>query len=91
QLAEVDGLITQQRRVLEGLEARRTSIQLQLDRVPYPILTLPLEITSEIFIQCLPEPPALENAHIDALQAPLLLLHICKEWRRIALSLPALW
>ncbi|KAJ7223922.1 hypothetical protein C8J57DRAFT_1390956 [Mycena rebaudengoi] len=91
QLAEVDGLITQHRLLLEELEERRTSIRLQLDRVLYPVLTLPLDITSEIFIQCLPEPPALDNAHIDARQAPLILLHICKEWRRIALSLPALW
>ncbi|KAJ7223919.1 hypothetical protein C8J57DRAFT_1731382 [Mycena rebaudengoi] len=96
QLSEVDELITQQKRALEELEARHTSIRLQLDCVAYPVLTLPFEITSEIFIHCLPERPSpIIDRHDElpaaALEAPILLLRICKEWRRIALAVPALW
>ncbi|KAJ7223918.1 hypothetical protein C8J57DRAFT_231852 [Mycena rebaudengoi] len=91
QLADIDALISQHRLLLEELEERRTSIRLELDRVVYPVLTLPVEITSEIFIHCLPEPPIINGERATELEAPILLLRICKEWRRIALAVPALW
>ncbi|KAJ6510482.1 hypothetical protein C8R45DRAFT_771921, partial [Mycena sanguinolenta] len=49
---------------------------------------LPLEISSEIFLQCLP--PSSEKTP-GALCAPLLLLNICNTWTTIALSTPGLW
>ncbi|KAJ7277372.1 hypothetical protein C8J57DRAFT_184867 [Mycena rebaudengoi] len=61
--------------------------QTQVDQIQYPILTLPSEITAEIFLRCLPDgnvPPHPSNA-------PLLLLVICTSWRDLALSTPALW
>ncbi|KAJ7093775.1 hypothetical protein C8R44DRAFT_989883, partial [Mycena epipterygia] len=66
--------------------------QLQANHVVYPVLTLPPEITSEIFIRCLPsgpEPGSQSPWHSS--RAPWLLLEICKMWRAIALSTPALW
>ncbi|KAJ7693817.1 hypothetical protein B0H17DRAFT_479932 [Mycena rosella] len=86
-LADIDGEITQQKRVLHDLKETRASVQSQLDRDVYPVLTLPPEITSEIFIQCLPT----GNAKVLLSQAPFLLLRICRQWREIALSTPGLW
>ncbi|KAJ6630351.1 hypothetical protein B0H10DRAFT_1649973, partial [Mycena sp. CBHHK59/15] len=55
----------------------------------YPILTLPLEITSEIFSHCLP--PNILMVEPSTSAAPLLLTEICRTWRTIALSTPGLW
>ncbi|KAF8172764.1 hypothetical protein K438DRAFT_1851070 [Mycena galopus ATCC 62051] len=69
--------------------------ELQPDRVdgwevlsgPHPILQLPPEILSEIFIQCLPT----YSATPSSTRAPMLLATICRDWREIALSTPYLW
>ncbi|KAJ6615730.1 hypothetical protein B0H10DRAFT_2039895 [Mycena sp. CBHHK59/15] len=54
----------------------------------YPVLTLPLEITTEIFIRCL---PLLGDCQPDRNSAPMLLLRICRSWSMIARATPALW
>ncbi|KAJ7457065.1 hypothetical protein FB451DRAFT_1275835 [Mycena latifolia] len=51
------------------------------------ILTIPPEITAEIFAHCLPSSPC--RPEIDT--APLLLGRICRDWRSIALDSPELW
>ncbi|KAF7356854.1 hypothetical protein MVEN_01021100 [Mycena venus] len=51
-------------------------------------LTLPPEITSEIFVYCLPDE---EFVCPNASNAPILLTHICRNWRDISLSTQALW
>ncbi|KAJ7181566.1 hypothetical protein C8R43DRAFT_1229409 [Mycena crocata] len=56
--------------------------------VVYPVHTLPLEITAEIFLQCAASAPADTP---DPQHAPWLLLNICQRWRMIALSVPELW
>ncbi|KAJ7369056.1 hypothetical protein DFH08DRAFT_947935 [Mycena albidolilacea] len=56
----------------------------------YPILTLPNEITSEIFMHCLPSSSYLPSTP-NPRNAPMLLLHICKAWRSVAISTPSLW
>ncbi|KAJ6615630.1 hypothetical protein B0H10DRAFT_57672 [Mycena sp. CBHHK59/15] len=57
---------------------------------PGPILTLPQEIYSEIFVHCVSEIwiPKLYSSDIDA---PMSLLNVCRKWRSIALATPALW
>ncbi|KAJ3808160.1 hypothetical protein F5876DRAFT_67511 [Lentinula aff. lateritia] len=54
---------------------------------------LPMEIISEIFLQCLPEVDTLSfmrpEPHPD--QAPLLLTQVCRSWRSIAIATPRLW
>ncbi|KAJ3880130.1 hypothetical protein F5051DRAFT_324440, partial [Lentinula edodes] len=54
---------------------------------------LPVEIISEIFLQCLPEVDTLSfmrpEPHPD--QAPLLLTQVCRSWRSIAIATPRLW
>ncbi|KAJ7271192.1 hypothetical protein C8J57DRAFT_299320 [Mycena rebaudengoi] len=61
--------------------------QRQLNIVVDPIgARLPVEISSEIFILCLPD-----SRDPNPRTAPLLLLRICTMWANIARSTPALW
>ncbi|KAJ7769660.1 hypothetical protein DFH07DRAFT_281600 [Mycena maculata] len=58
------------------------------------ILTLPVEITTEIFLWCLtnaliPSRNKLRKTPLD--KPPILLTRICRDWREIALSTPHLW
>ncbi|KAJ7073978.1 hypothetical protein C8F01DRAFT_1098885 [Mycena amicta] len=55
----------------------------------YPVLTLPNEITTEIFTQYLPVYPACPPLFGDG--SPTKLGQICRHWREIALSTPTLW
>ncbi|KAJ7187349.1 hypothetical protein C8R46DRAFT_288122 [Mycena filopes] len=59
------------------------------DPIPYPVLTLPNEIVSEIFISFLPPYP--ECPPWTKSLSPSLLTQICGKWREIALSTPELW
>ncbi|KAJ7458013.1 hypothetical protein B0H11DRAFT_204996 [Mycena galericulata] len=70
-----------------NLERSKIPIQRQLNSVRDPVARLPLEISSEIFIQCLPPLPLPPGAH----DVPMLLLNICSAWTDIALSTPVLW
>ncbi|KAJ7472368.1 hypothetical protein B0H11DRAFT_1352646 [Mycena galericulata] len=54
--------------------------------ISYPVLTLPFEITTKIFVQCI-----VETEEPNPGSAPLLLGRICRQWRSIALSTPQLW
>ncbi|KAJ7655852.1 hypothetical protein DFH06DRAFT_1201038 [Mycena polygramma] len=54
-----------------------------------PFLLLPPEIVSEIFVKFLPEYPVFPPNF--GLLSPFLLCGICRLWRQIALSTPALW
>ncbi|KAK7014409.1 F-box domain-containing protein [Favolaschia claudopus] len=74
---------------LSALLVEKQFIQERLDLYRYPLLTLPSEITSEIFIQFLPPYP--ETPPLTGLLSPLSLTHICRQWRYIALATPALW
>ncbi|KAJ7046798.1 hypothetical protein C8F04DRAFT_1061786 [Mycena alexandri] len=78
--------IERQKDVLDQLEHSRSAAQRQLNAIRDPVARLPLEISSEIFLQCLsfspkPSPRA----------APMLLLNVCSAWSNIALSTPTLW
>ncbi|KAF8214083.1 hypothetical protein K438DRAFT_996183 [Mycena galopus ATCC 62051] len=87
-LAEIDEEIIQQGQVLRQLHASRLLVQSQLDSIlVYPVLTLPVEITAEIFLHCLPD----KNAKVSLIHAPFVLLKVCTRWRDIALSTPRLW
>ncbi|KAJ6578189.1 hypothetical protein B0H19DRAFT_1371139 [Mycena capillaripes] len=52
-----------------------------------PALTIPPEITAQIFAHCLPD--SISPPEIDSV--PLLLGRICSEWRKIAWASPELW
>ncbi|KAJ7277352.1 hypothetical protein C8J57DRAFT_1024804, partial [Mycena rebaudengoi] len=87
-LAELHVSIEHQRNPPEELEHRRAVIQAELNLYTYPVLTLPPEITSEIFVQSLPShDPVVPYPS----ESPLIFLRICRAWRLLALSTPALW
>ncbi|KAJ7120013.1 hypothetical protein C8R46DRAFT_876350, partial [Mycena filopes] len=69
------------------LEEEKIAIQKSLESVVYPILTIPFEITAEIFLHCLPAFPSQPSGSV----APMLLARICRQWRNIACSTPRLW
>lgn len=52
------------------------------------IRRLPSELLGEIFLRCLPPQPHIEP---DTTTAPLLLLAVCRGWRKVALGTPRLW
>lgn len=52
----------------------------------YPVLTLPPEIVSEIFVHFIPVYPRRPR-----LCSPLILAQICRPWREITFSAPRLW
>ncbi|KAJ7639345.1 hypothetical protein FB45DRAFT_425065 [Roridomyces roridus] len=77
---------------LKEKHAELGRLQHQLDAVIYPVLSLPPEIVSEIFVLCLPtERMSMDMDALNWNEAPLLLSHICGQWRHIALAMPALW
>ncbi|KAJ6583007.1 hypothetical protein DFH09DRAFT_1145130 [Mycena vulgaris] len=86
--AELDMQIStlQQSLQLEALLDERRSCEALLDAYKYPILTLPNEITSEIFLSFLPPRPL----PVGPL-SPVFLCQICREWCALALSTPTLW
>ncbi|KAJ7453598.1 hypothetical protein B0H11DRAFT_2200804 [Mycena galericulata] len=86
-IAKISADIELQKAVLKNLEHSRILVQRQLNSVRDPVARLPVEISSEIFIQCLPPLPFRPGAH----EVPMLLLNICSAWTDIALSTPALW
>ncbi|KAJ7693875.1 hypothetical protein B0H17DRAFT_481438 [Mycena rosella] len=89
QAADLILAISRQQRLLEDMQAQLEDLKRRLDSIVYPVLTLPPEISSEIFLYCIPSTRPLDVVNID--EAPLLLMRICSAWRQIAVSTPALW
>ncbi|KAF8150380.1 hypothetical protein K438DRAFT_2027209 [Mycena galopus ATCC 62051] len=88
-LAEIDIEISSLERALFSLRERRAQVQERLDSCRYPVLTLPTEITSNIFINFLPVYPACPP--LMGPSSPTLLTQICRHWRQIAVATPELW
>ncbi|KAF8212099.1 hypothetical protein K438DRAFT_1226965 [Mycena galopus ATCC 62051] len=85
-IVELDAEIDTQKELLRQLESTKIGTKRRLNAIRDPLARLPLEISSEIFLQCLPSCPIPESA-----AALALLLRICNTWSTIALSTPALW
>ncbi|KAJ7657495.1 hypothetical protein B0H17DRAFT_1213535 [Mycena rosella] len=77
--------IDRQKQLLKKLERSKSALQRQLNAVRDPVSRLPLEISSEIFIHCL---PSTSNPQPGAREIPMLFLNICNAWSDIALSNP---
>ncbi|KAJ6523347.1 hypothetical protein B0H19DRAFT_1201903 [Mycena capillaripes] len=87
--ARIDKLSTYidlQKEIIKQLEHSKSAAQRQLNALRDPVAQLPLEISSEVFFQCLPETPT-----PDARAVQMLLLNVCSTWTDIALSTPGLW
>ncbi|KAJ6602789.1 hypothetical protein DFH09DRAFT_451472 [Mycena vulgaris] len=74
---------------IEALRIQKDLAQERLHSYRYPVLTLPNEVVSEIFIHFLPIYPICPP--LRGFLSPTLLTHICRKWREIALTTPALW
>ncbi|KAJ7879481.1 hypothetical protein B0H14DRAFT_2708768 [Mycena olivaceomarginata] len=88
-IVDFDAQIQDLERSLSLLRGQRALVQERLDSYKYPVLTLPSDIICEIFIHFLPIYPSCSP--VTGSRSPILLTHICGEWRKIALELPALW
>ncbi|KAJ7472634.1 hypothetical protein FB451DRAFT_1558820 [Mycena latifolia] len=53
-----------------------------------PARRLPEDVVAEIFTATLPSD---RNAVMSGAESPLLLCHVCRAWRRLALATPCLW
>ncbi|KAJ7628883.1 hypothetical protein FB45DRAFT_706893, partial [Roridomyces roridus] len=74
--------------LVAALDAERDQLQAELDAVVYPVLSVPAELTTLIFVHSLP------SAHFNQpspLECPLLLTQICRQWRAIAVGTAELW
>ncbi|KAJ7817830.1 hypothetical protein B0H13DRAFT_2683031 [Mycena leptocephala] len=88
-IADLDAQISHLECSLSELREEKTLVQERLDSYKYPVLTLPNEIVSEIFIHFLPAHSLFPQ--LTGCFSPTLLTHICHTWREIALGTPALW
>ncbi|KAK7018565.1 F-box domain-containing protein [Favolaschia claudopus] len=88
-LAALKSQIANLEQSLALLHLEASQVKRRLDAYSYPVLTLPDEIVSEIFIHFLPPYPACPP--LAGLDAPVLLTHICRRWRAIAIATPQLW
>ncbi|KAJ7659164.1 hypothetical protein DFH06DRAFT_437322 [Mycena polygramma] len=76
-------------RYYRALELRHNFLKAHLDTYAYPVLTLPNEIISEIFLHTVE--PTRAGGVPSSTDGPLLVAQICRRWRDIALSTPRLW
>ncbi|KAJ7769256.1 hypothetical protein B0H14DRAFT_353337 [Mycena olivaceomarginata] len=88
-LADLDAQILDFERSLSALRSQRQPVFERISAYKYPVLTLPNEITTEIFIHFLPNYPSWPP--LTGPGSPTLLAQIFREWRDIALETPALW
>ncbi|KAJ7778607.1 hypothetical protein DFH07DRAFT_795311 [Mycena maculata] len=87
-LVDIKSQLIRYKDSIEVLEKQQHELEASLSLVIYPVLTLPIEITSRIFILCL---PAHGRVRPSPSTAPLLLAQICRSWRDVALSTCELW
>ncbi|KAJ7887361.1 hypothetical protein B0H13DRAFT_892216 [Mycena leptocephala] len=88
-LSDLDAQILDFERSLSALRIEKARVKERLDSYKYPVLTLPSEIVSEIFVHFLPTYPLCSP--LTGILSPTLLTHICRTWQEIALGTPALW
>ncbi|KAJ7623936.1 hypothetical protein DFH06DRAFT_1481775 [Mycena polygramma] len=88
-VAELQPQIAQLESALSELRLEKSQAQERLESYKYPVMTLPNELVSEIFVRVLPPYP--EFPQLFGRFSPTTLTQICQRWRTIALGTPALW
>jgi hypothetical protein len=88
-VADMEAQMRHLERTLSQLHAEKALVQERLDSYTYPVLTLPNEIMSEIFLQFLPVYP--HCPPLTGSLSPTFLTKICHQWRDVALTTPELW
>jgi hypothetical protein len=88
-VTDIEAQILHLEHSLRALWIEKSLAQERLDSYTYPVLTLPNEIVSEIFMRFLPTYPRFTP--FTGILSPTILTQICRKWREIALGTPALW
>ncbi|KAJ6463588.1 hypothetical protein C8R47DRAFT_1079879 [Mycena vitilis] len=88
-ITELETQILELEQTISTLQEKRASAQKRLDSYKYPVLTLPNEVVSEIFIHFVPSFPCCST--FEGTASPIRLTQICRRWREIAVATPALW
>ncbi|KAJ7644481.1 hypothetical protein FB45DRAFT_1115951 [Roridomyces roridus] len=81
-LAEIERQMCLLDNQMAVLRAERETVARELEAIVYPVLTLPNEILSEIFLQYVGD-------HLQ--HNPLLLTWVCRLWRDVAICTHRLW
>jgi hypothetical protein len=93
-LAEIEVEIAQFKayaaRYTSDLARQHKEVGARLNAVFYLILSIPAEIMSLVFVECL-DPPSTDDPCPTCRAVPLLLMQVCRWWRDIALSTRELW
>ncbi|KAF7347134.1 F-box domain-containing protein [Mycena venus] len=87
-LMEIDAEMADLHARLQQLAVARRPVVEALRSIIYPILTLPPEITAEIFKQCVDETITVARANW---LGPLVLSSVCRAWRHIGFNLKSIW
>ncbi|KAF5335772.1 hypothetical protein D9611_009683 [Ephemerocybe angulata] len=80
--------VTQELEILKAKRTAYTDYVSSHQALLSPIRRMPLEILHAIFRHCLPTE---HNAVMNTVAAPLLLTHVCRQWRDLAIGMPLLW
>ncbi|KAJ7664896.1 hypothetical protein B0H14DRAFT_3696612 [Mycena olivaceomarginata] len=86
-IADIDAQILELERTLSSLKEEKDFLRARLAIYTYPVLTLPNEIVSEIFVQVLPDFPRYPPP-IGPL-SPYPLCQICRKWRDYSVLYPS--
>ncbi|KAF5375912.1 hypothetical protein D9615_008199 [Tricholomella constricta] len=86
QLLELECEISRVEALLAKLVQRRVPLKRKINRRFAPMLSLPVELCSEIFTTCFP--PTWDT---EGTCSPLILGQVCTAWRNLAWSMPWLW
>ncbi|KAF7376864.1 F-box domain-containing protein [Mycena sanguinolenta] len=88
-LSDLETQILDLERSLSALRTERARVRERLNDYKYPVLTLPNEVTSEIFMCFIPAYPVAPP--LIGIDSPTTLTHVCRQWRNVALATPMLW
>ncbi|KAJ6454450.1 hypothetical protein C8R47DRAFT_1029980 [Mycena vitilis] len=88
-IEEIGAQISELKSSIKLLKDEQNFYRERLATYTYPVLTLPYEVVSKIFVQFLPVYPT--PPPIRGILSPNVLAQICQQWRDIALTEPLLW
>jgi hypothetical protein len=89
QLEELDSKVAHLEALLEQLKGKQIPLKRQINRLCAPVLRLPPELSSEIFLAYLPVGRI--SPRNGLARTPLVLGSVCSDWRNQAWSMPWLW
>ncbi|KAJ7044891.1 hypothetical protein C8F04DRAFT_1228618 [Mycena alexandri] len=90
-ISEQQALLDKVKKVMVKLQADRHLIQGQLDCIVYPVQSLPLDVTLEIFGHCKSSDWFPNRYVYYGSWSPTTLFRVCRSWREISLAAPNLW